>query len=390
MDPRADAEFIGDLTAPRMILELRNVTKRYGKVEAVRGVDLTLYEGELITLLGPSGSGKTTVLKMVAGFVDITSGGIWLRGQNISELVPSEREIGMVFQNYALFPHLTVQENVGYPLKLRKWATEKRKRRVAEMLELVGLPGHEDRLPRELSGGQQQRVALARALSFSPSLLLMDEPLGALDRELREHMMVELRRIIQEVHVTALYVTHDREEALTLADRVGIMRGGLIEAIGTASELLTVPPSEFIASFFGGHVLFPARVLGAGESRPDGTPSVRIACLGQTIDVPVRPGRPALEGDISVVVPAPAISGVPGSPGTALEINARVVSVLDLGDRLRITCSIPALEATGQSTLLRISGERLGVDVGHIVAGRDVRLFADTTKIVPVPAGGGS
>ena len=385
------AELIGDSNAaPRPVLELRNVVKRYGKVDAVRGVDLSLYEGELVTLLGPSGSGKTTILKMVAGFVDITSGEIWLRGQNVSELAPSEREIGMVFQNYALFPHLTVEENVGYPLKLRKWATEKRKRRVEEVLELVGLPGYRDRLPRELSGGQQQRVALARALSFSPSLLLMDEPLGALDRELREHMMVELRRIHQEVHVTALYVTHDREEAISLADRVGIMRGGLIEAVGSASELLTVPPSEVIASFFGGHVLIPARVLCAGESRPDGTAQVRIVCLGQTIDVPVRSGRPALEGDISVVVPAPAISGVPGSPGTFLEIDARVVSMLDLGDRLRITCSIPALEATGQPTLLRISGERLGAQADHIVAGRDVRLFADAAKIVPVAAGGGS
>ena len=249
MDQHTATEGEGGPKGPVPILELRGVTKRYGKVDAVRGVDLSLHEGELMTLLGPSGSGKTTVLKMVAGFVDITTGGIWLRGQDISELAPSEREIGMVFQNYALFPHMTVSENVDYPLKLRKWSAETRKARVAQMLELVGLPDHQNRLPRELSGGQQQRVALARALSFNPSLLLMDEPLGALDRELREHMMVELRRIHQEVNVTALYVTHDREEALELADRVAVFNEGRIQQVGTPAELRENPKNDFVRAF---------------------------------------------------------------------------------------------------------------------------------------------
>jgi ABC-type Fe3+/spermidine/putrescine transport system ATPase subunit len=384
MDQQTATKVGGGPNGPTPILELRAVTKRYGKVEAVRGVDLSLHEGELMTLLGPSGSGKTTVLKMVAGFVDITSGGIWLRGQDISELAPSEREIGMVFQNYALFPHLTVAENVDYPLKLRKWSSEKRKARVVQMLELVGLPDHQERLPRELSGGQQQRVALARALSFNPSLLLMDEPLGALDRELREHMMVELRRIHQEVNVTALYVTHDREEALTLADRVGIMRGGLVEAVGTASELLTAPDSEFVASFFGSHALLPAKVVRYGEGGQGRSTTVTIQCLGQTIDVNVRPERDELEGAISVVVPAPAIAGTPPTSGSALEIDARVVSVLDLGDRLKITCSIPDLESSDKAVLLKISGEQFGAGAHEVAAGHNIRLYADAGRIVPV------
>jgi ABC-type Fe3+/spermidine/putrescine transport system ATPase subunit len=389
MDQETATEVERGPKGPAPILELRGVTKRYGKVEAVRGVDLSLHEGELMTLLGPSGSGKTTVLKMVAGFVDITSGGIWLRGQDISELAPSEREIGMVFQNYALFPHMTVSENVDYPLKLRKWSSEKRKARVAQMLELVGLPDHQDRLPRELSGGQQQRVALARALSFNPSLLLMDEPLGALDRELREHMMVELRRIHQEVNVTALYVTHDREEALTLADRVGIMRGGLVEAVGTASELLTAPASEFVASFFGSHALLPATVVRYSGSQ-GGPASVTIQCLGQTLDVCVQSGRDELQGAISIVVPAPAISGTPPASGTALEINARVVSVLDLGDRLKITCAIPDLEMNDKPILLKISGEQFGAGADAVAAGHNVRLYADAERVVPVAKEGAS
>jgi putative spermidine/putrescine transport system ATP-binding protein len=384
MDQRTTPEEERGQRGSEPILELRGVTKRYGKVEAVRGVDLTLREGELMTLLGPSGSGKTTVLKMVAGFVDITSGGIWLRGQDISELAPAEREIGMVFQNYALFPHLTVSENVDYPLKLRKWTKERRKERVAQMLELVGLPDHQDRLPRELSGGQQQRVALARALSFNPSLLLMDEPLGALDRELREHMMVELRRIHQEVHVTALYVTHDREEALTLADRVGIMRNGLVEAVGTASELLTAPASEFVASFFGSHALLPAQVVSYGGVGANGSASLKVQCLSQTIEVSVRSGRDELEGAISVVVPAPAVSGLPPSSGNALEIDALVVSVLDLGDRLKITCAIPDLEVNAKPILLKISGEQFGAGASSVAVGSRIRLYADAERIVPV------
>jgi putative spermidine/putrescine transport system ATP-binding protein len=218
----------------------------------------------------------------------------------------------------------------------------------------------------------------------------MDEPLGALDRELRERMMVELRRIHEEVRVTALYVTHDREEALTLADRVGIMRDGLLEGVGTATELLTSPPSRFIASFFGGHALLPARMVSLGTVLPDGTLQAKVSCLDQTIEVPMHAEDLMAGGEISLVVPAPAISATPLAPGEALSIEARVVDVLDLGDRLRITCSIPALDNHEEGTLLRISGERLGALAGQVVAGCDVRLFADRTKLVAVAGRGAS
>ncbi|MCC7022423.1 MAG: ABC transporter ATP-binding protein, partial [Thermomicrobiales bacterium] len=203
-------------------LRLRGLRKRFGGVEAVAGVDLALRRGEFLTLLGPSGSGKTTILKMIAGFERPSSGTIELTGRDVSTLSPAERGIGVVFQQYALFPHMSVAENIAYPLKLRRWTPADRQRRVAEMLELVKLGGYGDRYPRQLSGGQQQRVAVARALAFQPALLLMDEPLGALDRALRVGMQEEIRRIHRESGATVLYVTHDQEEALTMSDRVAI------------------------------------------------------------------------------------------------------------------------------------------------------------------------
>ena len=190
--------------------------------------------------------------------------------------------------------------------------------------------------------------------------------------------------------MTALYVTHDREEALTLADRVGIMRDGLLEGVGTASELLTAPPSRFIASFFGGHALIPAEMISVGSTLADGTAQAKILCLGQTVEVPMQGEGLRAGTDISVVVPAPSISATPAEAGEGIVIEARVVDVLDLGDRLRITCSIPALDKKEEGTLLRISGERLGALAGQVAAGCEVRLFADRTKLVAVAGRGAS
>ena len=368
-----------------VVLEFRDVVKRYGKSEAVRGVNLKMYEGELVTLLGPSGSGKTTLLKLVAGFIEITEGQLLLRGQDISPLSPADRQIGMVFQNYALFPHLTVEENIAYPLKIRKWAPDVRADRVEEMLQLVGLPGLAGRLPRELSGGQQQRVALARALSFGPSLLLMDEPLGALDRELRERMMVELRRIQEEVGVTTLYVTHDREEALTLADRIGIMRDGLLQGIGTSTELLSSPPSRFIASFFGGHALLPAHLESVGEQRADAPTRASVTCLGQSIHVSLTGDDLGSGGEVSVVVPANSLSDAPSGSDEQLSISARVLDVLDLGDRLRVTCLVSP-GGSEEDVILRVSGDRL--IKGHAIPGTDITLYSDTQKLIVVAGRG--
>ncbi len=208
------------------VLELAGVSKRYGQHVAVDALALGLRSGEFLTLLGPSGSGKTTTLMMVAGLQQPDAGTIWLNGASVADLPPYRRDIGMVFQHYALFPHMTVRRNVGFPLEMRRLPASEIARLVDEALELVRLPGLGDRLPKELSGGQQQRVALARALVYRPALLLMDEPLGALDRKLREQLQLEIKRVHRERGISVLYVTHDQEEALTMSDRIAVFNAG--------------------------------------------------------------------------------------------------------------------------------------------------------------------
>jgi spermidine/putrescine ABC transporter ATP-binding subunit len=232
-------------------LKLSRLSKRYPNQVAVDALDLEVQAGEFLTLLGPSGSGKTTTLMMVAGFTSPSEGDILLSGRSIASLAPERRNIGVVFQNYALFPHMTVADNVGFPLKMRGLHRTAIEDKVRGALRLVRLEGFEARLPKQLSGGQQQRVAFARALVFDPDLLLMDEPLGALDKNLREQMKFELKRIHAELGVTVLYVTHDQEEALTMSDRVALMNDGVIAQLGTAQELYERPATRFVAEFVG-------------------------------------------------------------------------------------------------------------------------------------------
>jgi putative spermidine/putrescine transport system ATP-binding protein len=232
-------------------VRLQGLTKLFGPVTAVNDVSTTVPAGSFFTLLGPSGSGKTTTLMMVAGFVHPTRGVIAIDGVDVAALPPQKRDLGMVFQSYAVFPHLTVAQNVAFPLEIRKVPTAEIRRRVGETLELVRLSGYEQRLPRQLSGGEQQRVALARALVFRPRVLLMDEPLGALDKKLRAHMQLELKAIQRQLHVTVVYVTHDQDEALTMSDRVAVMRAGRTEQVGTPAELYESPVSRFVADFVG-------------------------------------------------------------------------------------------------------------------------------------------
>jgi len=232
-------------------VRLHELTKTFGSVVAVRDVSVTVTPGSFFTLLGPSGSGKTTTLMMVAGFAYPTRGEVFVDGKPMAALPPQKRDLGMVFQSYAVFPHLTVFDNVAFPLQVRKTSRFETLHRVAEALELVRLTGYERRLPRQLSGGEQQRVALARALVFRPRVLLMDEPLGALDKKLRAHMQLELKHIQQHLHVTVIYVTHDQEEALTMSDRVAVMQGGRIEQVGSPAELYDRPASRFVADFLG-------------------------------------------------------------------------------------------------------------------------------------------
>ncbi|HEX2316384.1 MAG TPA: ABC transporter ATP-binding protein [Thermomonospora sp.] len=232
-------------------IALDRLTKRYGEFVAVDEVSLTIEPGEFMTLLGPSGSGKTTTLNAIAGFVAPTSGSLRLDGEAIEALPPHRRDIGMVFQHYALFPHMTVAENIAYPLKRRKVAKDRRKELVAAALETVRLGEYGHRYPRELSGGQQQRVAVARAIVYSPRVLLMDEPLGALDKKLRDWLQLEIKRIHAELGTTFVYVTHDQDEALVLSDRIAVFNNGRIEQVGGASDLYERPETLFVAKFLG-------------------------------------------------------------------------------------------------------------------------------------------
>jgi spermidine/putrescine ABC transporter ATP-binding subunit len=243
-------------------VSLAALEKSFDRAKAVAGVSLDIQAGEFLTLLGPSGSGKTTTLMMIAGFEAPTAGDIAIDGASVIAMPPYRRNIGMVFQNYALFPHLTVAENIGFPLKQRGVPKAERKALIGQALELVHLPGYGDRYPRQLSGGQQQRVALARAIVFQPRLLLMDEPLGALDKQLRENLQLEMRRLHADLGITFIYVTHDQEEALTMSDRIAVMNDGLVAQVGTPEDLYDRPASRFVAGFIGESNFLPATVCG--------------------------------------------------------------------------------------------------------------------------------
>jgi spermidine/putrescine ABC transporter ATP-binding subunit len=255
-----------EVNAGRPALRVAGAVRRFGSVTALAGVDLEVRQGEMLTLLGPSGSGKTTLLKMIAGFEMPDEGSVFLEGRDVTSDSPAQRDIGMVFQNYALFPHMTVTQNVAFPLEMRKVPKAERERRVQEVLSLVDLPTHGTRLPRELSGGQQQRVALARAVVFNPSLLLLDEPFGALDRKLREQMQLEVRRLQQRLGLTAVFVTHDQEEALILSDRIAVMDAGRIAQLGSPQDLYQRPANRFVANFIGESNLFRARMASDGHA----------------------------------------------------------------------------------------------------------------------------
>lgn len=242
-------------------LVLQSVVKTYGHQRVVDDVSVTVASGEFFSLLGPSGSGKTTTLMMIAGFASVDGGKVLLDGRDISGMTPQQRGLGMVFQNYALFPHLTVFENVAFPLRVRKVDRSELQKRVAWALEVVRLSDFQQRLPRELSGGQQQRVALARAIVFHPQVILMDEPLGALDKNLRYHMQVEIKEIQRQLGMTVVYVTHDQEEAMNMSDRIAIMNLGKIEQLGEPRDVYEHPASVFAAKFLGEANLLSGPIL---------------------------------------------------------------------------------------------------------------------------------
>ena len=293
------------MTDAKTKLSIRGASKTYGAVTALADATLDLREGEFLTLLGPSGSGKTTLLMMVAGLVQPTSGEIWIDGKLATYAPPNKRDIGIVFQNYALFPHLTVHENIAFPLQMRRMAAAEIDREVKRVLDIVQLPQVAQRLPRELSGGQQQRIALARCMVYRPSIILMDEPLGALDRQLRDRMQLEIKDLHSRLGITVLYVTHDQEEAMAMSDRICLMNNGRIEQVGTPQELYFRPRSVFVAEFLGESNIVEATVAAAGNlvqlqgpgglairARGDGS-----APVGAAVKAIVRPERLRLLGE---------------------------------------------------------------------------------------------
>ncbi|WFU39999.1 ABC transporter ATP-binding protein [Bradyrhizobium sp. CB82] len=304
----SEAQAVAD--AHRDMIVLENVSKLYGQAVALHETDLVVREGEFLSLLGPSGSGKSTILNIIAGAVAPTNGRILLNGQDVSMVPPRERGLGMVFQNYALLPHLNVFDNVAFALRIRRIGKEEIGKRVRNALERVGLVGYEERKPRELSGGQQQRVGIARCIVYSPSVILMDEPLGALDKKLREQLQAEIKRLHKDLGTTLVYVTHDQEEALDLSDRVCLMNGGHIAQVGTPQELYFEPVNAFVADFVGESNLIEGRLTARDTlTTTDGlTLAVRSTeghATGAPVKVLVRPEKiRVIEGAEQQVVPS--------------------------------------------------------------------------------------
>jgi putative spermidine/putrescine transport system ATP-binding protein len=310
-------------------LSLQGLRKIYGNTAAVENLDLDVQDGELVAFLGPSGCGKTTTLRMVAGFVAPTAGTIRVQGRDITNLPPNRRDMGMVFQSYALFPHMTVRANVAFGLKARGVPKAEIPRDIAAALQLVGLTGLEERYPRELSGGQQQRVALARVVALRPKLLLFDEPLSNLDAKLRVQMRHEIRRLQKEVGITALFVTHDQEEAMTIADRIVVMNAGRIEQAGTSVDIYDAPQTRFVADFIGIANLIPGRV---SNNR-------FVSARGLDLPLPTGP-VPGGHGEIVLSIRPEKIDMLPAERANGLV--AMVERVTKLGSFIEYLLTLPS------------------------------------------------
>jgi spermidine/putrescine transport system ATP-binding protein len=327
-------------------VELKGVTKRFDELVAVDDLSLELSGGEFFTLLGPSGCGKTTTLRMIAGFERPSAGAIRIEGADVAALPPHRRPTNTVFQSYALFPHLSVEANVAFGLRRKRVARAEVERRVGDELERVGLAAEAKRRPAQLSGGQQQRVALARALVNLPKVLLLDEPLGALDMKLRKGLQVELKRIQREVGITFVYVTHDQEEALTMSDRIAVMNRGRVEQVGVPEDVYERPATTFVAGFIGVSNLMPATVSGPGEVRLDNGPTVRTTTdgfsPGERCHAVVRPEK--LRVEPSDAGGAPSANGLPRVEGiveSSLYLGTSTQIAVDLGEGVRMTVLVP-------------------------------------------------
>lgn len=348
---------IQDNQSQAPLVSLRNLNKHYGDFVAVDNISLDIQEGEFLTFLGSSGSGKSTTLSMLAGFETPSSGAISVAGRSLLRVPPHQRDIGMVFQRYSLFPHLNVRDNIGFPLEIRKQARGERERQVEAMLKLVQLEQFAHRRPAQLSGGQQQRVAIARALVYEPRILLMDEPLGALDKKLREDLQDELRHLHRRLGITIVYVTHDQEEAMRLSQRIAIFSHGKIVGLGSGYELYQNPPNAFVASFLGNSNFLKIKAQGHAAASFEGQtlavrPTVGIA-EGQELLLMVRPEK--------AQVLTPQQAGSMPRPAGWNEIQARVAETVFLGESL--TCSVTTPGGT-QLTLKELSGSTPPLQTG--------------------------
>jgi spermidine/putrescine ABC transporter ATP-binding subunit len=357
-------------------LSLIALTKRFGDVRAVDELSLDIKSGEFVTLLGPSGSGKTTTLNMVAGFVTPTTGEVFLNGIPVTNQPPYRRGLGVVFQNYALFPHLSVFENVAFPLRVRRRPKPEIRRRVEDALNLVGLDIFADRMPRQLSGGQQQRVALARALVFDPPALLMDEPLGALDKKLRGRLQLEIKQIQARLGITVIYVTHDQEEALAMSDRIAVMNRGRIEQLGTPTELYERPVNQFVADFIGETNFIGGTIL-------EHTEDVSTVQLVDSITVRAQ-GEWAWEtGDRVLLAIRPEDICLTQEPARATNcLRGQIEEVLFLGESTKYVVRLTA------SLCINV---RLQRSRGQFRQGDWIVLHwepADARLLMPVPGGG--
>ena len=363
-------------------LTLQDIQKQYGLAWAVRDASVEVAAGEFISIVGPSGSGKTTLLTMIAGFEMPTRGTIRVGGKDITFLAPNRRDIGMVFQKYALFPHLSVRQNIEFPLRMRNRSQSGSARaRVDDMLDLVQLRPFADRFPHELSGGQQQRVAVARALIFGPPVILMDEPLGALDKKLRESMQFEIKRLQESLGTTVVYVTHDQDEALTMSDRVAVMRDGRIEQIGRPSELYSDPKTAFVADFLGSINFIPARLL----SRAGDVVTAQIGS-GQIVTARLsREDAAGLEaGDALQLAVRPEHIGFNAAAAeNAVTLEGRLENVVFAGATVMV---FVRLCATGQTVRVQVPSLDLSLpDKGSTVA---LTLSATTVKAFGGDRGG--
>ncbi len=326
-------------------VRVSGIHRSFGHVQALRGVSFNVAEGEFLVLLGPSGSGKTTILRVIAGFEELTEGDVAIRGRPIANVPPNRRDIGVVFQHFALFPHLTVFRNVAFGLEMRRVPRHELRERVTEALEMVRLVGFDDRMPNQLSGGQQQRVALARALVTRPAVLLLDEPLGSLDPHLRTEMQAEIRRLQQALAITAIMVTHDQEEAMTMADRIALLHEGRLQQIGTPREIYEFPASAFVARFIGA-----ANIFDVIDVRPEGG-TLRVTTQGGLTMAAVSTQLSPPGGSTSVIVRPETIRF--GAPANELDnaFHGRVTSTTYMGavtrcqvalaDNLQVTATLP-------------------------------------------------